>query len=1145
MVLRALESDPADRYQSITDVRSAVDDLGLPADPATPAIGGLADAPHLAAPAPPVGNVRVTVTPPPPPPEPRAAEPPAGEPGPAVREVLEWQRRRRTVPTGIFAGVTAFACGAGVMWAVNALCFEHGRGQPGLVASGLMFAVVTAGFHIVFAADNAKFRSADPSLWTTHWDLGLIAGDLARLHAWPLAAGWAAGAVFYGVGGSGPAVMLGSAVEVAAAGFALWLRDRPPCWWPAAWGWGDEPAPHPANLPGLPAAGAGPRRPSAGTGRQNRIINGVFGSVGGVLTVGGLLAACLAGPNLHGSEQAFVMLFGLAAALAGSGLTAACGAGELAHRAGDPASRRSRLRLVLRDLGWSLWLPIGVGLGAAFLSAILSARGETIVHVSVIFGVAALTLQTARRETPPVWWPGVWSWFGTPPLTPLPPATPPPAAAPPAEPPGGPATAPTGGEIPPPAAVERVVGPEPAPAGRVEEVRTHLGRLGRAAVAACGAAVAVGASLIAAGMLVAGWSDDPLALGCVLLIPAAFLRWVGGMLPAVRPTDAPAPWYERLTGDGTAAAPDGRRRDVDRDLWLVDTWDWLLATVWAAAAAFLAGGLVYAACVNDRTDPSNELVVIVAVAAGLLAAGWATLRRRTAPLWWPPGWGWKPVDAGPWAVAGSVAAAVGRWGVFRTPPGGLARPAVWAALWLLAPPCLAAVMFVGEPVRLRGGPTPAAYHLAVAALVWPAFLVPLGVPLLAWAGVVQVRRSRERGDANPVRGRRLGVLCAWGVPAAVCVAAGMAAGFGALLAGAELRLVPGPRELSEWEEARMFLVFAATGGMLLGGPPAVWLWVTLSRASRGPGPAVPAPPSGPRDTGAGLSRAFAPKTKRDWTETIAATCAALVVLAVAGWWFLGPRPAPPREAGPQSEPVAAAPPAPPAAVPATPDETAAVAAFRNGTGPAFTVTAGPLGTGEVRWAPGVERFLGQSDGADAAAVLAAAAEVRRAWADAVAAGATAELDDRGNVAFTLPDLTAEAAAWEADFYEAADAALPDRALQRTLRRANPLFFGSMQVVGVRGGWQPAPVPLCPAGAGPIPTATPRYLEVERRGAWTRVRASPDTDPEVRKRNAVIEPLFDTGETDELPGPLRFLVPAADRVRAGEPPFPTASETEAP
>ena len=580
--------------------------------------------------------------------------------------------------------------------------------------------------------------------------------------------------------------------------------------------------------------------------RQDRIVNGVLGGVGGVLTVGGLLAACLAAPNLHDPERAFTMLFGLAAALAGSALTAACGAGELAHRAGGPASRRARLGQVLRDFGRSLWLPIGVGLGAALLSAILGARGETIVHVGVIFGVAALTLQTARRETPPVWWPGVWSWFGAPPLTPLPRPAPPPADSP---------VAPAATRVAP-AAAETAAPANP----RAAEVTRNLRVAASLLTGLLGAGAAGGAAVFVAGLIVAGWSGDPLAAGLLTVLLCQPARTVAGALLAVRPTDEPAGSLERLTGDVWGHGPNGERRVVRNDLVAVDLWDCGVTLLWTAAAtAAVALPLAIVLPFHDY-----GAVVFFGVVAGLLAAGYVTLRRPTAPLWWPPGWEWKARGGGVFAVFAPVAGWVGRLAIFHTPPGGLSRPAVWAAGWFAAVPAAGLSLVVAEAFEPHG-PSDLFFGLAAAFAV-PAVFAPVAVPLLGWAGVRQVRASRVRGDDPPVWGRRLGVFCAWAVPAVLIVGAFAWGAAGAVAVW--YWEFDGAAGLDRWE-IDLHVALAAVAGAMVGLIFAGLLWFKLSRASRGPfaPPPRPAPdPGTPHDTGAGLSRVFAPKSKRDWTR---------------------------------------------------------------------------------------------------------------------------------------------------------------------------------------------------------------------------------------------------------------------------------------
>ena len=933
VVMKALASEPADRYQSVTDVRTAVDSLGLPPDPATPEIGGLADAPH-------VGNVRVTVN--------AAASPP-----PLEDRVYEDVLR-----------------GAG---------YEP---QPG---------------------------DRDKPLEERVYD------DFLRTAE-----------------------------------------------------------------------------------RQDRIVNGVFGGVGGVLTVGGLLAACLAAPNLHGSEQGFVMLFGLAAALAGSGLTAACGAGELAHRAGDPASRWSRLGRVLRDFGRSLWLPIGVGLGAAFLSAVSGARGETIVHVGVIFGVATLTLQTARRETPPAWWPGVWSWFGAPPLTPLPGAAPPPShpAAPPPPPPAArPApVAPAHVQVTPAPAAD----PDAPEARRATEVKRNLRVAGSLLTGLLGAGAVLGAAVMTAGLFVLHWSDDPLPMGFLILSGCGTTRMLAGTLLSGRPVGYEPGGKERRFGANHWKLGDGRWYTSDTSVRLVDLWDCGVTLLWTAAATAVVA--LPLAVVIPQYD--YEAVVFFGVVAGLLAAGYVTLRRPTAPLWWPPGWAWKARGGGALAVFAPIAGWVGRLAIFHTPPGGLSRPALWGAVWLMTWLAIPVCLILRELFPPNEDPLKVlAVFLAV-----PAAFAPLAVPLLGWAGVRQVRASRVRGDDPPVSGRRLGVFCAWAVPAVLIVGAFAWAAAGAVAVW--YWEFDGAAGLDRWEidlHVGLAAVAGATVGLIFAG----LLWFKLSRASRGPfaPPPRPAPdPGAPHDTGAGLSRVFTPKSKRDWTETLAAAVAVLAVLAAGGWWWAGSRPQwrpHPAVAG-----VEHGPPEP------KPERPVVVP-------PLFTVTDGDLWEGRVDLTPGAARRLGLT-AAEGERLTAAANAARRQWAEALAAETAPQVDPFGRVLLRVPDLTARAADLEAAFLAVADELLDGRELGR-LREDGPLFRFD------HDDWyrSPAGPPLCPAGTGGVNT-----LGVERRGDSVKVMVW-----------AGGAHRYHTTFSDEIPPPLRFLIPAADRVLRDLPPFPPVAGDE--
>ena len=840
------------------------------------------------------------------------------------------------------------------------------------------------------------------------------------------------------------------------------------------------------------------RQRAAALSPERRAALGVAVILCGLAAVGG--ASCVALAvffHRYESQREAMIGGGLFFTAPGVG----CGVPLAAHLAwlnrGMTGGRWAGLGAIGGAFARTALLSVGAAVGAGWAAYAVTGAFESPFFLGIPAALAVAVRRVRGAEEPPVWWPATWGWKGTPPretAAPVTPVTPRPGRA-----------SALRGEKREERAAPAAVEPHSPASRRAAEVQRKLFVAFCLLTGLAGAVAALGASLIAAGAFVADWSDDPLGFGTVLLVLLGGpLRALAGVAHAVVPLPEKSGWKERRPGGSAWRGSDGTWYRVDTSVWLVDAWDCGVTLLWTCAAS--AAVALPLAGLLERHEYGG--VVVCGALAGLLAAGFVTLRRPTAPVWWPVGWTW-PVrqdgarGGGGFAAFAPVAGRVGGWAVFRTPPGGLSRPAIWGAGWLAAVPAAGVCFAVGESLEPRGPFGP--FFALAAAFAAPALFAPLAVPLLGWAGVRQVRASRARGDREPVWGRRLGVFCTWVWPAAVattfCTAVGAVGGLSAVLLSIGEGAVNDP---PSWVGHVPQVLIGAATGLLVGAGLAAWLWTTLSRAARGPiGPEVRTTVTpDPRDTGAGLSRVFAPKTKRDWTETLAAACAAVAVAAAAGWWYLAPGDEP-RPAGVVALDIdhvidhvidhagGAAPPARFAWLGPT---------FA---GPGESLDDPPALTDAAR--DGLKLTDAQT-----AAVETAAVRARQRWAAAVRYDATARRGEDGLTTFRLPDLSADAVAWENEFWAAVDPVLsPDQ--QRTLRERGPLG----PVDSRRHHDHPDLIPL---------GRYDRAAVVGRQGAW--FRAGPD-----RGR----ADLYQT--RGAVPKHLQFLTYAADRLDRGEPAFP--------
>ncbi|WP_171190051.1 serine/threonine-protein kinase, partial [Alienimonas chondri] len=159
IVMKALEGEPAKRYQTVSDVRAAVDSLGLPSDPATPQIGGLGEAPvdpfdppalddsgTAVAPLPDVGadgaadRVPVTIS------------------DPALRE---WEVARTTPALSLAAVFCGLLAIVGVAVCLNALFFAPSSQADETLVAGLVLAPAALCLYLPFAAQVAAVRGGE------------------------------------------------------------------------------------------------------------------------------------------------------------------------------------------------------------------------------------------------------------------------------------------------------------------------------------------------------------------------------------------------------------------------------------------------------------------------------------------------------------------------------------------------------------------------------------------------------------------------------------------------------------------------------------------------------------------------------------------------------------------------------------------------------------------------------------------------------------------------------------------------------------------------------------------------------------------------------------------------------------------------
>ncbi|MFH5806098.1 protein kinase [Alienimonas sp. DA493] len=854
-----------------------------------------------------------------------------------------------------------------------------------------------------------------------------------------------------------------------------------------------------------PVPGSDGERPELRAAYVRAVLCGVAAAVFGLLAAGGATCALIALFLAHGPLWEDMVFGGLIAAAVGAMVHPAFAALGRARRAEAPPWTPGA---ALGELLAAVWLPTAAGTGFGMIVTLVD--GD--VGVGVLCGVALTMVlavwQTAARAVPPGWWPDVWGWYDRPPLTP--PSELSPAPAPPR---------------PEAAAVARDAPPEAEPlpdgldARRVAEVRRNLRVTASLLIGLAGATLTLGAALIVASAFLYGpEADDALEVGLLCVLFAGSVRIVGGMFLAHRP-----PGFE--LGD----------LRVDTSLWLIDLWDCLVTLLWTAAAT------AFVALPTAILGISYEAPVWFGASAGLLAAGWATLRRRTAPLWWPPGWGWRSERGEALGGVGPVAGMISRWPIVRTLPGGLSRPAIWAAVWLLTIPAAGLCWLVTVNTTRGPGDVPPPVWVFLFALSCAAVAAPLTVPLLGWAAVRQVRTSRARGDDPPVRGRRLAVFCTWFVPA--CLIVGMFAGAAGGALGVWYYEFDGAAGLHRWEQD-LHVGLAAAAGAVIGLVLAGLLWVKLSRLSRGPVPPAPRPeppPGAPQDTGAGLSRVFRPPVdpatgRRQWGETVAAVCAATVVLLAALWWWASPRLGADR----------AAPPAASQRQRAAPNSSAGEVAIAVTDDPHETIQSATPDLarhlswrvfaevdraenlpwyGRLRltptWISGLKLDPGQVE-----ALEAAANRVRREWAELMAAEATAGVNEAGSVTFRFPDISQREQRWERDFYDEIDPLLSvaqQRALRERLTFANDMPSTLVALNHTQTS-------LLPVGAY---TA---LVSLGRQGEWyDTIYAS--------GRSRVPGKAAET-PARTLPPRLQFLEGALERVKRGEPAFPDPAAEEA-
>ncbi|QDT15184.1 serine/threonine-protein kinase [Alienimonas californiensis] len=883
----------------------------------------------------------------------------------------------------------------------------------------------------------------------------------------------------------------------------------------------------PSPLGGAPSGnvrvtlgGAAPLR--AGGGYGQRAGAGALAAAGGLAAVGGATCVLVALFLASGPAWEELVALGTIAALLGTLFHLTFAVAERARRADDPGGAGRFFGPALRDLLGAAWLPTAAGTGSGLALRVL----ETDAYAGSLGGglvaVGLAVWQTAAGTKPPTWWPGVWGWYDRPPLDPVP--DPPPASP-------RPATA-----VPQHADPAARAIPNAPDARRAAEVRRNLRVVASLLVGLAGAALALGVALVVASPFHYGpRADDPLVVGLLCAMLGGGVRGVGGMLLSVRPTERPSTAWQRWFASNAWEASDGQWVQIDSAVWLVDVWDCLVTALWTAAAtAFIALPLAILF--------GGDEVPLWGAPFGLAAAGWVTLRRQTAPIWWPPGWGWRSERGETLGGVGAVVGIVSRWPIVRTLPGGLSRPAIWAAVWLLTIPAAGLSWIVTVETTPGPNDVPPLVLLFLFALSCAAVAAPLTVPLLGWAAVRQVRTSRARGDDPPVRGRRLAVFCTWLVPAALIVGT-FAAAFGGGISVWYWEF-DGAAGLTQGEQDLNVALASVTGGVI-GLGLAVLLWVKLSRLSRGPVPPPmrPEPPPGaPHDTGAGLSRVFRPRVdpetgRRQWGETVAAVCAATVVLLAALWWWTSPHletDGAVSHGTHRSQRVEEG---------STADAFANVVVGQSADGTHQTAMPDLARHLSWRvfaevdrannlpwyarlrltpsWVDGLKLNPGQVEGLEAAAN-----RVRREWAALVAAEATATVNEVGSVTFRFPDLFQREQRWEREFYDEVDPLLS--VPQQTALRKRLMFGNDMPSSVVEPN--PTETSLLPVG-----TYTTQ-ITLGRQGEWY------DTIYATGRQHIPAKSAETPART--LPPRLRFLEGALERVKRGEPAFPDPAAEEA-
>ncbi|MEM9702402.1 MAG: serine/threonine-protein kinase, partial [Planctomycetota bacterium] len=285
IVLRALEGEPSRRYQRVSDVRAAVDSLGLPSDPATPQVGSLDDrlpgvlalaeppaavpvpsdsADAVAADAADPGTVRVTI-------DGRvdgadaSAATPVSPPTPERLRAAEEHRRAaserfRSVRLGVGAAVGGLMAAVG--FTVVVVAMYVGPTLEGGVIAGSLFAGVGMLLHMICAASELARRTNDPHRRGRFFKP--VVGELIRSLWAPVGIGFGLGAAAEALNGKNEWAYFVGALSAAFAAILLTAaRPEPPAWWPGVWDWHEQPPRTPIVVPPLPAVPPVPVEPAA------------------------------------------------------------------------------------------------------------------------------------------------------------------------------------------------------------------------------------------------------------------------------------------------------------------------------------------------------------------------------------------------------------------------------------------------------------------------------------------------------------------------------------------------------------------------------------------------------------------------------------------------------------------------------------------------------------------------------------------------------------------------------------------------------------------------------------------------------------------------------------------------------------------